>query len=48
MCDRCGKRKKTTRQIEGDVLCPRCGDIMGQFSPEELERLEKLGLCKKG
>jgi len=41
MCDRCGKRIKTNRKSESDEICPRCGDIMGVFSPEEIERLEK-------
>jgi len=41
MCDRCGKHMKTSVITEEtNRVCPRCGDIMSAFTPEEIERLE--------
>ena len=40
-CDRCGKQKKLATKPNGDRLCPRCGDIMGTLTVNQLKKLSQ-------
>ena len=37
-CDRCGKQQKSKIQPEGDRICPRCGDLMGTLTEEQIKK----------
>ncbi len=40
-CQRCGKQQKTTTKPESDKICPRCGDIMGPLTANQISNALK-------